>query len=80
MISYFSQWMSKGLYTQEEIENLNRNLATFWELIQLQCEENVEVMFSLYEMLRKARNWDDETLCKKLRISVKAIRLVQIRF
>jgi hypothetical protein len=72
-ISYFGQWMSKGLYSQGEIENLNKNLATFWELIELQCDENVEVMFSLYKMLKKARNWDDETLCKKLRISQKAI-------
>ena len=72
-IRYFGQWMSKGLYSQGEIENLNKNLATFWELIELQCEENVEVMFSLYKVLKKARNWDDETLCKKLRISQKAI-------
>ena len=36
-------------------------------------------MFNLYEMLRRARNWDDETLCKKRRISGKAIKEIKIR-
>ncbi len=43
-------------------------------MIEAECEENPEVMFSLYEMLKKARNWDDETLCNKLRISKKSIQ------
>jgi ribosome-binding protein aMBF1 (putative translation factor) len=33
----------------------------------------MRVMFNLYEMLKKARNWNDETLCKKLKISEKTI-------
>lgn len=74
-ISYFSQWVSKGFLVQEEIENFNQNLATFWELVEVECEENPEVMFSLYEMLKKARNWDDQALCKNLKISWKAIGL-----
>jgi len=39
----------------------------------VQCEENIEVMFNLYEMLKRARNWDDKTLFKKLKISEEAI-------
>jgi hypothetical protein len=68
-ISYFSQWISKGLLSQEEIESFNRNLSHFWEFVEVECEENAEVMFSLYEMLKKARNWDDEAFCRKLEIS-----------
>ena len=30
-------------------------------------------MFNLYEMLKKARNWDNKTLQKKLRISEKTL-------
>ena len=76
-ISYFGQWMSKGLLTQEEIGNLSKTLPKFWELIEVECEENVKVMFNLYEMLKKARNWDDETFCRKLKISGKAIEDIQ---
>ena len=78
-ISYFGQCLSKGLLLQEEIENLSRNLSEFWELVEVECEENAEVLFNLYEMLKKARNWDDETLCKKLKISDKAIEDIKNR-
>ena len=78
-ISYFSQWMSKGLLGHEEIERFNKRLAEFWELVEVESEENPEVMFSLYEMLKKARNWDDETLRKELRISEKAIEDIKSR-
>jgi hypothetical protein len=71
-ISYFSQWISKGLLNEEEIESFKKELARFWELIEVECEKNPEVVFNLYEMLKKARNWDDETLCKKLRINKRA--------
>jgi len=27
----------------------------------------------VYQMLKKARNWDDETLCRELRISANAL-------
>jgi predicted DNA binding CopG/RHH family protein len=72
-ISYLGQWMSKGLLTQEEIRNLSKNLPKFWGLIEVECEKNVKVMFNLYEMLKKARNWDDKTLQKKLRIREKTL-------
>jgi hypothetical protein len=78
-ISYFGQWIPGGLLSQEEIENLNKNLVKFWELVEVECEENAEVLFNLYEMLKKARNWDDETLCKKLKISDKAIEDIKNR-
>ena len=76
-ISYFGQWMSKGLLTQEEIRNLSKNLPKFWELIEVECEKNAEVMFNLYQMLKKARNWGDETLQKKLRISGKTLEVIK---
>ena len=72
-ISYFSRWMSKGLLRQEEIESFNRYLADFWELVELESQKNAEVLFILYEMVKKARNWDDETLCRKLEISAEAV-------
>jgi hypothetical protein len=68
-ISCFSRWMSKGLLGQEEIESFNRCLAEFWELVELESQRNAEVLFILYEMVKKARNWDDEMLCWKLEIS-----------
>ena len=76
-ISYFSQLISESLLNEGEIENLNKNLSTFWELVEVECEENAEVMFNLYKMLKKARKWDDETLCKKLTISKKAIEEIK---
>ena len=72
-ISYFGQYLSKGLLLQEEIENLSKNIPKCWELVEVQCQENAEVIFKLYEMLKKARNWDDETFYRKLKISGKAI-------
>ncbi|HYA94195.1 MAG TPA: hypothetical protein VEK32_22130 [Thermodesulfobacteriota bacterium] len=78
-ISYFSQWMSGGSLSQGEIESFKQNLAKFWELVEVECEENVEVMFGLYEMLKKARNWDDETVCTKLSISEKALQDIKNR-
>ena len=78
-ISCFGQWIPEGLVTQEEIESFNKDLAKFWELVEVECEENPEVMFNLYQMLKKARNWDDETFCKKLRISQKAIEDIESR-
>ena len=78
-ISYFSQWISGGLLNQKEIESFNRNLAKFWELVEVELEENTEVLFNLYEMLKKTRNWDDETLRKELRISEKAVEDIKRR-
>jgi hypothetical protein len=45
-ISYFSQWMSEGLFGQEEIESFNKNLSKFWELVEVECEKNAEVVFT----------------------------------
>jgi hypothetical protein len=78
-IGYFSQWISKGLLNEEEIESFNKNLLKFWELVEVECEENAEVVFALYEMLKKARNWDDETVCKELRISGKTMQDIRNR-
>ncbi len=78
-IRFFSQWMSKGLVTEKETERFNKNLSKFWEFIEVECEENGEVMFSLYEILKKARNWDEEALCNKLRIDKRAIEDIKLR-
>ncbi len=78
-ISYFSQLISENLLNEVEMENLNRNLYKFWGLVEVECEENIGVMFNLYKMLKKARNWDDETLCKELGISGKAIEEIKNR-
>ena len=78
-ISYFSRWMSKGLVTYDENKSFKKELAKIWEFIEVECEENPEVLFNLYGMLRKARNWDDEALCKKLRINKRAIEDIKNR-
>jgi hypothetical protein len=78
-VSYFAQWIPKGLVSQGEIESFNKNLSNFWELVEVECEENAEVIFNLYEILKKTRNWDDETLCKRLKISDKAIEDIKNR-
>ncbi len=78
-ISFFRKWMSKGLLGQEQIEGFNMCLAEFWELVEVESEENPEVMFGLYEMLKEGRNWDDQTLCTKLKISEKAIEDIKNR-
>jgi hypothetical protein len=78
-IKYFSRWMPEGLVTEEESKIFNKELPKFWELVEMECEENPEVMFNLYEMLKKARNWDDETLCQRLKISDEAIEDIKNR-
>ncbi len=78
-ISFFSQWLSKGLLTEKETERFKKNLSDFWKLMEVESEENPAVMLTLYRMLKKARNWDDKTLCKKLRIREKAIEEIKGR-
>ena len=78
-ISFFSQWMPKGLVSQGENESFNENLANLWEFVELECEENAEVMFSLYQAVKKARNWDDHTLCKELRFNKRVIEEIKNR-
>jgi hypothetical protein len=58
-ICYFCEWMVEALLNQEKTESFNKNLLKFWELVEVECEENPAVMFNLYEMVKKARNWDD---------------------
>ncbi len=76
-ISHFSDWLSKGLLSEEETENFKKDLSRFWKLIEVECVENPVVMYNLYQMLRKKRKWDDKTLCKKLRINGKAIEEIK---
>lgn len=78
-IRYFSRSISKGSLVQEEIEDFKLELGKFWELLEVESEENREVIFTLYDMLKKARDWDDETLSKKLKISEKAIEDIKNR-
>jgi len=68
-IKCFVHFAQESSFTPEKITDLNVDLLKFWMLVKLECETNAEVIFSLYEMLKKERNWDDETLCKELRIA-----------
>lgn len=77
-VSCFSEWLSKGLMSESETEGFGKNLSAFWGLIEVECEQNPQVTFNLYEMVKKARNWDDETLCEKLRISQIDIEEIRI--
>jgi len=54
-ISYSGEWIAEGLLSEEEIENFNRNLFKFLELVEVECKENAEFMFSLYEMPKKKK-------------------------
>ena len=78
-IKCFGQRIRERSLSQEEIESFNRNLAKFWELIEVECEENAEVLFSLYQTLKSTRHWDDETLRKELRISGEVIEDIKNR-
>ena len=78
-IRCFSRWVLKGLVSEEESESFTKELARFWELVERECEENPEVMFTLYEMLKRDRNWDDEELCKELKIKKKGIEDIKNR-
>ena len=72
-ISNFCKLIQEGLLNQEKIGDLNKDLVKFWKLVEAECGENGEVIFNLYEILKKARNWDDETLCMELRISAQDV-------
>ena len=78
-IECFGQRMRDRSLSQGEIESFNKNLSKFWELVEVECEKNAEVIFNLYEILKKTRNWDDETLCKKLKITDKTIEDIKSR-
>lgn len=52
-IRYFSRWMLEGLVSEEESKSFSKDLDTFWEFVEVECEENPEVVFTLYEMLKK---------------------------
>lgn len=78
-IRYFCHWMPEGLVSEEESKSFKKELAKFWELVEVECGENAEVVFTLYEMLKKARSWDDVRLCKELEISRKAIEDIKGR-
>ena len=78
-IRYFSQWMPEGLVSEEESKSFKKELARFWEIVEVECGENGEVMFALYHMLKKERNWDDERLCRELKISGRAIEDIKNR-
>jgi hypothetical protein len=78
-IRYFCHWILEGLESEGESKSFNKDLAKFWELVEVECEENVEFMFNLYEMLKRLRDWDDERLCKEIRISDEAIEDIKKR-
>ena len=72
-ICYSCERMTEGLLNQEKTESFSKNALKFWELVETECEENPAVMSNLYEMVKKARHWDDKTLCRELRISDEAV-------
>jgi hypothetical protein len=79
VIKCFGLRVQEGLLSQREIESFKQNLAKVWELVELERETNAEVIFNVYEMLKKARNWDDERLCEELKISGEAIEDIKKR-
>ncbi len=78
-IRYFSAWMPKGLVTTEEGESFKKELAEFWELVEVECEENPEFVFTLYQMIKRDRNWNDKALCKELGIGKQALEDIKNR-
>ena len=48
------------------------------ELIEAEYEENPAVIFNLYETVKKTRNWDDETLCRELRIGERDLEEIKV--
>ncbi len=39
-IRYFSRWISEGLVSEEESTSFGKELATFWELVEMECGRN----------------------------------------
>ena len=68
----FGQCVQEGLISLEE-------MARFWKLIEAECQENAEVIFNLCKMLKETRSWDDEMLCRELRISSENLEDVENR-
>ena len=48
-IRFFCHWMPEGSVSEEESKSFNKELVKFWELVEVECEENAEVVFTLYE-------------------------------
>ena len=65
--------MAEGLLVGEEMEDFKQELATFWKLVEAECETNPKVMISLYELLKTTRDWDNKTLCERLQITEKTL-------
>jgi hypothetical protein len=70
-IRLFGQFVEEGLVSSGEV-------ARFWKLIEAECHENSEVTFNLCKMLKETRSWDDETLCRELRIRAKTWKTSRI--
>lgn len=78
-VRYFSRWTTEGLVSEKESESFWKDLVIFWKFVEVECEQNPEFVFALYEALRKTRNWDDVRLCKELRISEEVIEDIKNR-
>lgn len=74
---YFGQWKKEGLISEEEIEKLNKRIPELGELMIQEFQENPNALLGLYETLKKEREWDDEMVCKKLKINKKNIEDIQ---
>ncbi|MBS3921252.1 MAG: hypothetical protein KG012_20450 [Deltaproteobacteria bacterium] len=76
-LKYFDKCKEEGLLAQEEIEKLEKIIPDKWEQLEGELEDNPKVIFNFYEALKKSTNWNDNTMCKKLRISMADIMNIQ---
>jgi hypothetical protein len=43
-IRYSCRWIPEGLISEEEGRSFNKELARFWEFVEVECGENVKRM------------------------------------
>jgi hypothetical protein len=61
---YFNEWKAEGLLDQEEIEKLEKIVPELFKLLYQQCLENPNILYGIYDAVKKGRGWDDKTFCK----------------
>ena len=75
--TYFEQWREERLLTPKEIETLEKIMPTLGQCLLTESKDNPQVIFELYELLKKKKQWDDKTLSEKLKISMGDIRCIR---
>lgn len=78
-LKYFNEWKKAGLLSQEEVEELKQKLPEVDELLIQAIDEEPEVTYIFYRLLKEKNGWDDRKLCENLNISEKDAEKIKLR-